>query len=74
MDSEVRKAVIQLLNEQIRKCKSDADCLKLAGKILGAKLGKKKLYDKLGLELDEEDPAPVDEEPPADPEPTDGEG
>lgn len=54
MANEVKKAVIRLLNEVVSECKTDDEYLKLAGKIVGSKTSKKKLYEKLGLEQPEE--------------------
>ena len=60
MADEVKKAVIQFLNEQVRSCKSDEDYMKLAGTLVNKNTSKKKLLEKLGLEPEEDtkDPAP----------------
>ena len=54
MSTEVQKAAIKFLNDQVRECKSDEDYLKLVGKLVGAKTSKKKLFETLGLEPEEE--------------------
>ena len=54
MADEVKKAAIQYLNNAVRSCKSDEDYLKLVGKLLPKNTTKKKLFEKLGLEPEEE--------------------
>ena len=63
MAEEVKKAVIQFLNKEVRACKTDEDFLKLAGKFVPKNTSKKKLFEKLGLEPVEEVKSP---EAPAD--------
>ena len=72
MANEVKTAVIQFLNDQVRECKSDDELLKLAGKIVGSKTGKKKLFEKLGLKP-EEDPGEDDKAPDKETAESDGE-
>jgi len=66
MSNEVKKAVIALINDKIRGCKSDEDYIRLATQIAGSKTSKKKLYETLGLEPVEEvkepTPAPAKKE------------
>jgi hypothetical protein len=59
MSSEVQKAVIRFLNDQVRSCKSDEDYMKLAGKLVAKNISKKKFLEKLGLEPEEEVTDPV---------------
>jgi hypothetical protein len=62
MAEEVKKAVIQFLNNEVRSCKTDEDFLRLAGKFVAKNTSRKKLFEKLGL-------APVEEvKPPESPE------